>query len=44
MSRTDGALVRFTVPIGRGEEARAEEAFREVATALVPLLPAYVPN
>ncbi len=44
LSRSDGALVRFTIPVGRGEEARAEEAFRGVATALVPLLPAYVPN
>lgn len=44
LSRTDGALVRFTVPVGRGNEDQAEDAFRSVASALVPLLPAYVPN
>ncbi len=43
MNRTDGALVRFTVPMGR-DEAQADEALRGLATALVPLLPAYVPN
>jgi len=43
MNRTDGALVRFTVPMGRNE-AQAEESLRGLATALVPLLPAYVPN
>jgi EpsI family protein len=43
-SRTDGSLVRFTVPIVRGDEARAEESFAEIASLLVPMLPAYVPN
>jgi EpsI family protein len=42
--RTDGSLVRFTVPIARGDEARAEESFAEIASLLVPMLPAYVPN
>ena len=43
-SRTDGALVRFTLPVVRGDEKKAEAAFRNLATQLVPLLPAYVPN
>jgi EpsI family protein len=42
--RTDGALVRFTVPILNGDEASAEAAFRELAPQLVAELPAYVPN
>jgi EpsI family protein len=42
--RTDGALVRFTMPILGGDEAAAESAFRELAPRLVAELPAYVPN
>lgn len=42
--RTDGALVRFTVPVLRGDEAGAEAQLREVAARVVPELPAYVPN
>jgi len=44
--RTDGSLVRFTVPIARrgdGEE-KAEASFREVAPILLQRLPEYVPN
>jgi len=41
--RTDGALVRFTIPLRAGEEARAEEAFRALAPRIVALLPRYVP-
>jgi EpsI family protein len=44
LSRTDGALVRLTVPIARGDEARAEQAFQSFASSLVPQLPTYVPN
>jgi EpsI family protein len=43
-SRTDGALIRFTLPVVRGDEAQADEAFRSLAAQIVPLLPAYVPN
>jgi len=42
--RTDGSLVRFTVPIVHGDAESAEEAFRSVAQALTPLFPDYVPN
>jgi EpsI family protein len=42
--RTDGALVRFTIPIlGKNEDA-ADAAFRELAPALVGGLGAYVPR
>jgi EpsI family protein len=43
-SRSDGALVRLTVPIRRGDEARAEAEVLEFASALAPLLPPYLPN
>lgn len=42
--RTDGSLVRFTVPIIRGNEEAAEETFRSLATSVTPLLDQYVPN
>ena len=42
--RTDGSLVRFTVPVLHGDEETAEETFRSVAQSLTPLLPDYVPN
>ena len=41
--RTDGSLVRFTIPIVRGDEERAEQAFREFAPRVLALLDAYVP-
>ncbi len=44
VSRTDGALVRFTLPVVRGDEAKADAAFNDLARQLVPVLPAYVPN
>lgn len=43
-SRTDGALIRFTAPIGRAGEGAAEEAVLELAREIAPRLPAYVPN
>jgi len=43
-SRTDGALVRFTTAIERGDVAAAEARFREFALQAVPLLPRYLPN
>ena len=42
--RTDGSLVRFTIPIRRDNEEQADAAFRELASELLPWLPAYVPN
>jgi EpsI family protein len=42
--RTDGALVRMTVPITLGDDDRAEETFREFAPRVVELLPDYVPE
>ena len=44
LGRTDGSLVRFTVPLVRGNEAEADAAFRDLASLLVPRLPDYVPN
>jgi len=42
--RTDGALVRFTVPIANGDEASSEAAFRELAPRITALLGAYIPE
>jgi EpsI family protein len=42
--RTDGALVRFTTPIHRDDVQAAEARFRRFASAVVPLLPDYVPE
>jgi EpsI family protein len=42
--RTDGSLVRFTIPVLHGDQKTAEETFRSVAQSLTPLLPDYVPN
>jgi EpsI family protein len=44
LRRTDGALVRFTVPIPRNRENDAEQALVGVATEVVARLPEYVPN
>jgi EpsI family protein len=42
--RTDGSLVRFTVPILWKDEAKAEAAFRELAPRILTQLSAYVPE
>lgn len=42
--RTDGSLVRFTIPIVRDDDATAEGQFRQVAALLLPILPDYVPE
>lgn len=42
--RTDGSLVRFTVPIIFGDEDAAEATFQEFASGVTPLLGSYVPN
>lgn len=44
LNRTDGALVRFTLPIVRGDEQSADAAFTDLAKHVVPKLPNYVPN
>ncbi len=41
--RTDGSLVRFMVPIVRGDVDRAEREFASIAKLVVQELPAYVP-
>jgi EpsI family protein len=43
-SRTDGSLVRFTMPIVRKDEAAAEASFYDLAPQILALLPAYVPD
>lgn len=41
--RTDGALVRFMIPIARGNEERAERDFQSLAPRIVSQLARYVP-
>jgi EpsI family protein len=42
--RSDGSLVRFTVPIYNGDVEQAEAVFHRFADRVTPLLPAYVPD
>jgi EpsI family protein len=42
--RTDGSLVRFTVPIVRGDVDRADATVLDLASQIVPMLPSFVPN
>jgi EpsI family protein len=42
--RTDGSLVRFTVPIVQRDEARADSTFAELAPLILARLPEYVPD
>ncbi len=42
--RTDGSLVRFTVPVERGDEAKADELFRDLAGHILPKLGDFVPS
>ena len=42
--RTDGSLVRFTVPIIHGNEAQAESTFESIAQQITPLLTDFVPH
>jgi EpsI family protein len=44
LGRTDGALVRFTIPIVNGNEAAADAAFADLAPKLVEHLGSYVPD
>jgi EpsI family protein len=41
--RTDGALMRFTVPIHDGDVETAESAFRDLAGKIAPHVGSYVP-
>ncbi len=43
-SRSDGSLVRFTIPIQHDDIESAEASFRALASAVTPLLSAYVPD
>jgi len=44
LQRTDGSLVRFTVPVQRGDVDAAADTFRRFASDFVPKLVEYVPN
>jgi EpsI family protein len=41
--RTDGSLIRFTVPVARGDLDAAEEAFRDLAPQVIERLSDFVP-
>ena len=43
-SRTDGSLIRLTVPIDSEEPEKAEASFRQFANAFGPMLADYLPN
>jgi len=42
--RTDGSLVRFTIPFSPTNEQNLDEEFLDLASRIVPQLSAYVPN
>jgi EpsI family protein len=42
--RTDGSLIRFTVPIGPAGESVAEAAFYDLARQLVPVVSTHLPE
>ncbi len=46
LGRTDGALVRIIVPIGKGDDAEefARKTALDFAQKLLPILPGYIPN
>lgn len=44
LQRTDGALVRFTIPMSRDGDDAAEQAFRELAPLVTSQLPSYSPG
>ena len=43
-NRTDGALVRFTIPIRRGGEEKADAQFRDLAPRIVAQFPGFLPD
>ena len=42
--RTDGSLVRFTIPVINGDMEAAESAFESFASTVTPMLSSFVPN
>jgi hypothetical protein len=42
--RTDGSLVRFTVPIINGDTQKADETFEAFAQSITPILSTYLPD
>jgi EpsI family protein len=42
--RTDGSLIRFTIPIIRNDEESADQSFHELAPLILARIPAYVPE
>lgn len=42
--RTDGSLVRITVPIFNGDEQAAEETLHSILSSITPIIDQYVPN
>jgi EpsI family protein len=43
-NRTDGSLLRFTMPISRDNVEAADTTFREFASKMAPELPRFLPN
>jgi EpsI family protein len=43
-NRTDGALLRFTMSVKRGNYEEADEAFRQFAAVMAGELPRFIPN
>jgi len=44
LQRTDGSLVRFTIPMGREDDESAEREFQELAPLVVAQIPEYSPG
>ena len=44
LQRTDGSLVRFTIPMGRDDDEAAERSFRELAPLITSQLSEYSPS
>ena len=42
--RSDGSLVRFTAPVVRGDEGRADATIRDLMNQIVPQLPPFLPG
>jgi EpsI family protein len=42
--RTDGSLIRFTIPIEHGDVEAAEASFSSLASGLMPKMSEYIPN
>jgi EpsI family protein len=43
IGRTDGSLVRFSIPIFHNDEQQADASFRDIASQILSRIPAYVP-